>query len=105
MHLIVAVRDVDDAMVLSNSQITLACIRGTATGATQSLLKSVTRIIVSARAGGTLVLLRWCPGHSSIEGGDLADEVTTAAPGGSSTHPTSLSFLYSHFLSYCVTWG
>ncbi|KAF8593624.1 hypothetical protein BDV93DRAFT_460659 [Ceratobasidium sp. AG-I] len=90
-HLIVAAPNVDDATIFSDSQTALSCIRGTTTGATQSLLKSVTRMIsrARARAGGTTVLLKWCPGHSHTKGSDLADTEAKAAARGKAYPPTS----------------
>ncbi|KAF8600940.1 hypothetical protein BDV93DRAFT_446454, partial [Ceratobasidium sp. AG-I] len=80
-HLIETTRDVDDATIFTDSQAAISCIRGTTTGATQALLKSVRRALkrVRSKAGGTTVNLLWCPGHANIRGGDLADAEAKAA--------------------------
>ncbi|KAF8601352.1 hypothetical protein BDV93DRAFT_558438 [Ceratobasidium sp. AG-I] len=98
-HLIVAAPNVDYATIFTDSQTALSCIRGTATGATQSLLKSVNRMISRARArdGGTTVLLKWCPGHSSTRGSDLADAEAKAAARGKAYPPGLLPRTLVHY--------
>ncbi|KAF8600581.1 hypothetical protein BDV93DRAFT_417996, partial [Ceratobasidium sp. AG-I] len=81
-----------DAIIWSDSQTAISCINGTTTGATQALLKSTRRALnrVRRKAGGTTVLLQWCPGHSNVRGSDLADAEAKAAARGKHYPPESI---------------
>lgn len=101
-HLILAVMRttiVDDATIFTDSQTAISCILGRASGATQVLLRAVRRALKRLRSdnGGTVVQLRWCPGHAGITGNDLADEEAKAAIRGKSFPPELVPPVLSNY--------
>ncbi|EUC65957.1 reverse transcriptase from transposon X-element protein, putative, partial [Rhizoctonia solani AG-3 Rhs1AP] len=82
---------VDDVTIYTDSQAAITCVNDQVGGASRELLKATKRAIRKAErgSGGTIIHLKWCPGHAGIPGNEAADEEASLAASGR-LHPPHL---------------
>ncbi|CUA73498.1 putative RNA-directed DNA polymerase from transposon BS [Rhizoctonia solani] len=101
-HLVLKVQKdtiVDDVSIYTDSQAAISCINRHTEGVARRLLRATREAIRKAKlgSGGTVLNLKWCPGHTGIPGNIMADgEASRAASGHTFPHHLVPKFLVDY---------